>query len=101
MSNAIDKYKIITFSIVNNPYPCHPYMFITENYSSKFTIISFWAPAPKSPAEINISQKISGYVTDNRKYTIRDNSTIFTKSLSTLAKNYHKFCAMSDLEKLI
>ena len=39
------KYLIITFSIVNNPYPCHPYMFMTENYSSKFTIISFWAPA--------------------------------------------------------
>ena len=23
---------------INNPYPCHPNMFITENYSSKFTI---------------------------------------------------------------
>ena len=57
MSNAIDKYIIITFSIVNNPHPCHPYMFITENYPSKFTIMSFWAPAPKSPAENGIPTK--------------------------------------------
>ena len=25
-SNAIDKCIIITFSLLNNPYPCHPYM---------------------------------------------------------------------------
>ena len=30
ISNAIDKYIIITFSIVNNPYPYHSFMFITE-----------------------------------------------------------------------
>ena len=40
MPNAIAKYIIIIFSIVNNSYPCHPYMFITETYSSKFTIMS-------------------------------------------------------------
>ena len=57
MPNKIDKYMIIIFSIVNNPYPCHPYMFITEIYSSKFTIMSFWAPAPKSPAENGIPKK--------------------------------------------
>ena len=51
MSNTIDKLIIITFSIVTNPYPCHLYMFITENYSSKFLITSFWAPVLKSPAE--------------------------------------------------
>ena len=38
MSNTIDKYIIITFSIVNNLYPCHPSTFITGNYSSKFTM---------------------------------------------------------------
>ena len=57
MSNAIDKYIIITFSIVNNPYLCHPYMFINEHYSSKFTTMSFWDPAPKSPAENGIPKK--------------------------------------------
>ena len=57
MSNTIDKFIIISFSIVNNPCPCHPYMFITENYSSKFTIMCFWDPAPKSSAENGISQK--------------------------------------------
>ena len=41
MSNTIDKYIRVTFSIVTDPYPCHPYMFITENYSSKFTIMYF------------------------------------------------------------
>ena len=65
MSNTIDKYILITFSEVNNPYPCNPYMFITENYSSDLTIVSFWAPALKSPAENGIPKKISGYVTAN------------------------------------
>ena len=54
MSNTIAKYIIITFSMVNNPYSYHPYMFITENYSSKFTIMFFWAPALISPAKNNI-----------------------------------------------
>ena len=54
MSNTIDEYTIITFSIVNRRYPCYPYMFITENYSSKFTIMSFWDPGPKSPAKDGI-----------------------------------------------
>ena len=60
MSNAIvhnNKYKIITFSIVNNPYPCHPSMFITENYSSKFTIMPLWAPALKLSGENVIPRK--------------------------------------------
>ena len=46
MSNAIDKYIIIQFSIVNNPY--HPYMFMNENYSSRFTII-FLGFCPEIP----------------------------------------------------
>ena len=57
MSNTTDMFIIISFSIVNNPYPYHPCMFITENYSSKFTIMCLWDPAPKSPAENGISQK--------------------------------------------
>lgn len=32
-------------------------MFVTEKYSSKFTIISFWVPALKSPAENGIPRK--------------------------------------------
>ena len=30
MFNTIGKYIITRFPIVNKPYPCHPYMFITE-----------------------------------------------------------------------
>ena len=48
MPNTIDRY-IISFSLVNNPYPCYLYMFVTENYFSKFVIMSFWTSAPKSP----------------------------------------------------
>ena len=51
MSNGVDKYIKNTFSIVNTPYPCHWYVFITENSSPKFAIMSFWTPAPKSPSE--------------------------------------------------
>ena len=57
MCNTIDKCIIITFSIVNNPYPCHPYMFMTENCCSKFTIISFSTPALNSPTENSIPKK--------------------------------------------
>ena len=70
MPNTIDRY-IIAFSLVNNPYPCYLYMFITENYSSKFTIMSFWTSAPKSPAENGISKKFSGYVTGAIHYTLK------------------------------
>ena len=47
----------ITFSIVNNPYPLHTYMLITETCSLKFTIISFWGPALESTAENGIPKK--------------------------------------------
>ena len=32
-----------------------PYMLMTENYYSKFTIMSFWDPVTKFPAENAIS----------------------------------------------
>ena len=57
MSNTIDKYIIITFSIINNLYPCCPYICITESYSSKFLTMSFLASAPKPPAEKVIPKK--------------------------------------------
>ena len=57
MSNTIDKYITITFSIVNNSYTCHLYMLITKNYSSNYMNMSFWAPATKSSAENNIPKK--------------------------------------------
>ena len=57
MSNTNDKYIIVTFSTVNNLYLCHPYIFITDNYSSKFAILFLCAPAPKSPTENDIPQK--------------------------------------------
>ena len=65
MSNTTDKNITIIYSIVN-PHSCHPYMFIIENYPSKITIISFWAPAPKSPAENSIPTKALG--TSLQKY---------------------------------
>ena len=55
--NIIVKYIISIFSIVNNSFPCHPYMFVTKKYYSKFTIMSFWAPVPKSTAENGIPKK--------------------------------------------
>ena len=58
MCNTIHKYIIVTFSIANDPYPCHPYIFITENYFLKFTIMSFWAPVPRYPAESSIAKNI-------------------------------------------
>ena len=64
--NTIDKYIISIFSIVNNSFPRHPYMFVTKNYYSKFTIMSFWSPIPKSTAANEIPKKISGYFTDTR-----------------------------------
>ena len=70
MPNTIDRY-IIAFSLVNNPYPCYLYMFITENYSSKFTIMSFWTSVRKSPAENGISKKFSLYVTGAIHYTLK------------------------------
>ena len=57
ISNTIDKGTIVTFSIVNNPCPCHSYMFTTEKCSSKFMIMSFWAPPLNSPAENGIPKK--------------------------------------------
>ena len=57
ISNASDKYIIITFSVVGNPQTCHQYMFITETYSSKFfAIMTFWHTASEYPAE-NVPKK--------------------------------------------
>ena len=47
-------------------------MFIIENYPSKIMIMSFWAPAPKSPAENGIPTKALGtsmqkYVSDKHR----------------------------------
>ena len=55
--NTIDKYIISIFSIVNNSFPRHQCMFVAKNYCSKFMIMSFWAPVPKSTAENGIPKK--------------------------------------------
>lgn len=57
MSNKIVHYIIIIFSIANDLYPCHPIIFVTGNYSLKFTILFFWIPTSKSPAENGILKK--------------------------------------------
>ena len=61
MSNTIAEYIIITFSIINNPYLCHPYMSITENYSSKFNYVLLGS-CHEIPRWKWYSQKISAYV---------------------------------------
>ena len=96
ISNTIDKYIIITFSKGNNSYPCHPYRFITENYSSKLMTISFWAPAPKSPAEgiskklLNTSMCIYTYklpkIQPKLSQDRNSNSTILIESISVFFK---------------
>ena len=52
ISNAIDKYIIITFSIVNNPYPYHSFMFITETIFQSSRLCPFellpWNPLLKT-----------------------------------------------------
>ena len=53
MSETIAKYIIITFSIENNPYPCHPYVF-----NWKLLFMSFSAPTLKSLAENGILKNI-------------------------------------------
>ena len=63
MSNTVDKYIIITSFIVNNNYSCHPYMFITENYFSKFAVV-FLSSYPGIPCWKWYSLKISGYITE-------------------------------------
>ena len=57
LSNTIDKYIIITFSIVNNPYLCHPYIF---NWKLFFKIHHYilLGSCPEIPC-----WKISGYFT--------------------------------------
>ena len=56
MSNTIDNYIIIALSIANSPYLCNPRKFITKNCSSKITILSFLASAPKFSSENGISK---------------------------------------------
>ena len=56
MSYTIDRNIIITFSTENNPtHAIHTFM--TKKYSSKFPIMSFWAPAPKPHTENSIPKK--------------------------------------------
>ena len=60
MGNKIDKYKIIVFSIVNNPYPCLSNMVITENYSNSYVVLDF---CPKISCWKQHFRKISWYAT--------------------------------------
>ena len=69
MSNRIHKYIVNTFSIVNTSYQCRSYVFITENYSSKFTIMSFWTLSPKSPAESGIPKTVDMSLSRNLELT--------------------------------
>ena len=86
----LHKYILITFFIVNNPYPCHPYIFITENYFSTFTFFS--APAPKSLAENSIPKKL---------WIRHCNSAYMNKSLKHLPIIYKNTIRSPILPQLI
>ena len=81
MSNTIDKYIVITFSIVNNPYRCHPYMFLTQNDSAKFTIMSFGSPSSKFPTKNGIPKqyldtslkRLTFSIQDSFEFRLREN----------------------------
>ena len=54
--NTIDKCIIYNYNF-HSKYPLHMPFLHAENCSSKFTIMSFWVPVPKSPVEICILKK--------------------------------------------
>ena len=56
-------------------------MFLTENYSAALTILTFWAPALKSPAESGIPKKS---LDTSLKCSFHKKITVFTKSYSQL-----------------
>ena len=115
MSDRIDKYIIITFSIVNNCYPCHPYIFVTKNYSSKFMIISCWSPTWKFPAEKGIpkkSQDMSQVIPANNHNVWRcaenwwsivscSDSSLLKNALAGLIVMKDSFDSSSSLKKLL
>ena len=63
MANTINKDKIIALSIANNSDKCNVNILITENYCTKFTIMSFLVSALQFPATNSILKKISGFAT--------------------------------------
>ena len=70
MPNTIDRY-IISFSLVNNPYPCYLYMFVLKIIFQSSRLCPFGL-LPRNPlAENGISKKISGYVTGAIHYTLK------------------------------
>ena len=74
---------------LNNSYPWHSYMFVTENYSSKILIMSFWVPAPKFPAENGIPKKLLDTSLLKRIMGIKEITKVlfdFMKAIS--CKNY-------------
>ena len=56
-------------------------MFLTDNYSWKFTIMSFWAPSPKSIAENGIP----------KNHLIRS-------LLSAISDNFAQFLLQKDIK---
>ena len=57
MANTINKDKIIALSTVNNSDKCNVNILITENYCTKFTIMSFLVSALQFPATNSILKK--------------------------------------------
>ena len=77
---------------------CHPYMFVTENFPSKFTNIFFWGPGLKFPAENGLPKK-SRYVAVSWSFTeahLEHSQTITMELLFRklfLAKKLHCRCS--------
>ena len=79
--------------MANNPYPYYPYMLVIENYCPKFTIMSFWAPTLKSPAENGIPKKSldRSLVASLSYYKRKKNIQKFSKNLD-LKTSFRPFC---------
>ena len=77
MSETIAKYIIITFSIENNPYPCHPHVF---NWKLLFKVYDYvlFGSYPEIPCWKRYSQKNIGEITrgktDFARYFRNDSS---------------------------
>ena len=94
ISNTIDKYIIITFSIVNNPWPYHSYMFITENCSSSVTTIMYFRTTslPQNPLLKTVFLKKS------LDTSMNSNQKNLQQGPRCCCMNFAKFCKMPILQ---
>ena len=101
MFDVIHNYLVIIFSIVNNPYQWHPYIFKIKNNSSKIMtiLLSFCGLLPPNLLLKTVSQKTSMSL-DLHKCCIIVTETVTCIIASerftniTLAQKYHNIIAI-------